>query len=100
MVEKALPITNKMAISIEYEGTGAPKVTAKGKGYMAQEIIQAAKEHGVPIQENSPLVELLSQVALDQEIPQALYEAVAQVLIFAYQVSGKEITPPSEEPFT
>ncbi len=97
MVEKDLSLANKIAISIEYEGTGAPKVTAKGKGYMAQEIIQTAKELGIPIQENSPLVELLSQVELDQEIPQALYEAVAQVLIFAYQVSGKEIEPPTKE---
>jgi flagellar biosynthesis protein len=93
MVEKELPLASNIAVSIEYEGTSAPKVTAKGKGYLAQEIIQTAKEFGIPIQENGPLVELLSQVELDQEIPPELYEAVVQVLIFAYQISGKEITP-------
>ncbi|MDA3806458.1 MAG: EscU/YscU/HrcU family type III secretion system export apparatus switch protein [Thiomicrorhabdus sp.] len=93
MVEKKLPLASNIAISIEYEGSSAPKVTAKGKGYLAQEIIQTAKEFGIPIQENGPLVELLSQVELDQEIPPELYEAVVQVLIFAYQISGKEISP-------
>ncbi len=97
MVEKDLPLASKVAISIEYEGTTAPKVTAKGKGFIAQEIIQTAKELGIPIQENGPLVELLSQVELDQEIPPELYEAVVQVLIFAYQISGKEITPMTPE---
>ena len=97
MDEKGLPLTTKIAISIEYEGTSAPKVTAKGKGYIAQEIIQTAKNLGIPIQENGPLVELLSQVELDQEIPPELYEAVVQVLIFAYQISGKEITPMTPE---
>lgn len=93
MSEKELFPSNKVAISLEYEGTAAPKVTAKGKGYVAQEIIKTAKELGIPIQENGPLVELLSQVELDQEIPPELYEAVVQVLIFAYQISGKEVTP-------
>ncbi len=97
MVEKDLPASSKIAVSIEYEGTSAPKVTAKGQGYIAQEIIQTAKELGIPIQENGPLVELLSQVELDQEIPPELYEAVVQVLIFAYQVSGKEIIPATPE---
>ncbi|WP_029407208.1 EscU/YscU/HrcU family type III secretion system export apparatus switch protein [Thiomicrorhabdus sp. Milos-T2] len=83
-------LADDLAISLEYEGSGAPKVTAKGRGYIAQEIIEAAKANNIPIQQNEELVELLSQVELDQEIPEALYEAVAQVLIFAYQLSGKE----------
>lgn len=97
MIEKDVSLTSKIAVSIEYEGSSAPKVTAKGKGYIAQEIIQTAKELGIPIQENGPLVELLSQVELDKEIPPELYEAVVQVLIFAYQVSGKEIAPTTPE---
>lgn len=98
MSQDPTELTNKIAVSIEYEGTGAPKVTAKGKGFIAQEIIQTASEHGIPIQENLPLVELLSQVELNQEIPEELYEAIAQVLIFAYQVSGKEILPEDPPP--
>ena len=88
--------TNKIAVSIEYQGTDAPKVTAKGKGYIADEIIQKAKEIGIPIQKDPTLVDLLSQVELNHEIPEELYEAIVQVLIFAYQVSGKEL--PEREP--
>lgn len=88
-------LADSIAVSLEYEGSGAPKVTAKGKGYIAQEIIETAKTHGIPIQQDPELINLLSQVELNQEIPEALYEAVAQVLIFAYQISGKS---PLENP--
>ncbi|GAB6069786.1 hypothetical protein JCM30760_08830 [Thiomicrorhabdus hydrogeniphila] len=82
-------LSDSFAVSLEYQGSGAPKVTAKGRGYVAEEIIKAAKKHNIPIQTDADLVNLLSQVELDQEIPEVLYEAVAQVLIFAYQISGK-----------
>lgn len=82
-------LADQFAVSLEYEGSGAPKVTAKGQGYIAQEIIETAKNHNIPIQQDPELVGLLSQVELNQEIPEPLYEAVAQVLIFAYQISGK-----------
>lgn len=88
-MKKNKTLSDSFAVSLEYEGSSAPKVTAKGRGYIAEEIIQAAKEHNIPIQSDPELVNLLSQVELNQEIPEALYEAVAQVLIFAYQISGK-----------
>lgn len=78
-----------VAVSLEYDGKGAPKVTAKGKGHLAQQILDIASSHDIPIKSDAALVELLSQVSLDEEIPEALYEAVVQVLIFAYQLSGK-----------
>ncbi len=86
-------LADKVAISIEYESasSGAPKVTAKGKGYIAEEIIQKATELGIPIQKDTALVGLLSQVELNHEIPEELYESIVQVLIFAYQISGKEL---------
>lgn len=84
-------ITNKIAVSLEYEGEGAPKVTAKGRGYIAQEILQAAEKHQIPIQKDHALVNLLSEVELNSEIPEKLYESVAQVLAFAYEVSGKKL---------
>lgn len=92
-----------IAVSLEYEGSGAPKVTAKGYGHMAQQIIESAEQHDIPIQKNADLVGLLSQVELDNEIPETLYEAVAQVLAFAYEISGKSIedkidpAPPSSD---
>lgn len=85
------PCFPQQAVSLQYDGDGAPKVTAKGQGVIAEEIIRRAKEHDIPIQDNHELVAMLSQVQLDQEIPDKLYEAVAQVLIFAYQISGKEV---------
>jgi len=87
-------LSDQVAVSLEYEGSGAPKVTAKGRGYIAEEIIEQARLHDIPIQKNHELVGLLSEVELNQEIPEQLYEAVAQVLIFAYEVSGKELPKP------
>lgn len=85
------PITldQNVAVSLEYAGEGAPVVTAKGTGLIAQQIIETAKQHNIPIQSDHQLVELLAQVELNEEIPEALYEAVVQVLVFAYQLSGK-----------
>ncbi|WP_245595656.1 EscU/YscU/HrcU family type III secretion system export apparatus switch protein [Hydrogenovibrio kuenenii] len=85
-----ITLDKSVAISLEYDGSSAPKVSAKGYGYIADEIIKIAKEHDIPITSDHNLVSLLSQVELDSEIPESLYEAVVQVLIFAYQLSGKQ----------
>lgn len=77
------------AVALHYDGTHAPKVTAKGSGAIAEQIIALAKEHGIPLQENKPLVELLSQLDLGDEIPEALYLAVAEIIAFAYMLNGK-----------
>ena len=82
-------LADKKAVSLKYSGSGAPIVTAKGKGHVAEQILAVAKEFDIPISEDLELVNLLSQVELDQESPEVLYEAVAQVLIFAYELSGK-----------
>ncbi|QCU90431.1 EscU/YscU/HrcU family type III secretion system export apparatus switch protein [Thiomicrorhabdus sediminis] len=84
-------LAEKIAVSLQYDSdeSSAPKVTAKGSGLIAQQIIETAEQHNIPIQKDHELVELLAQVELDAEIPATLYEAVAQVLVFAYQVSGK-----------
>lgn len=90
-------LSQQIAVSLEYEGEGAPIVTAKGKGYVAHEIIEMAKENHIPIQKNEELVGLLSEVELNHEIPEQLYEAVVQVLIFAYEISGKPIPGSKQE---
>lgn len=78
------------AVALQWEGgKQAPRVTAKGEGSLAEEIIALAKEHNIPIQENLPLVMALSQIELGDEIPRELYLAVAQVIAFAYYLSGK-----------
>lgn len=89
---KKPPFQKKTAVALKYDGTGAPKVTAKGSGLLADQILKLAEAHQIPIQQEAELVEVLAQIELEQEIPEPLYQAVAQILAFAYQISQK--TPP------
>jgi flagellar biosynthesis protein len=84
------------AVALQYDGKNAPKVTAKGTNEIAEQIIALAREHGIPIFENSDLLTLLSQLDLGDEIPQLLYRAVAEVIAFAYILTGK--TPENYQP--
>jgi flagellar biosynthesis protein len=79
------------AVALSYDASiqAAPKVIAKGKGDVAANIIEVAKEHHVPIQEDSSLVELLSQLQMNEVIPEQLYNAVAEVFAFIYNVDRK-----------
>jgi flagellar biosynthesis protein len=83
----ALP-KQQVAVALEYDYKGAPRVTAKGKGEVAANILALAREHGVTVEENPVLAEALSQVELDAEIPEALYRAVAEVLTFVLSARG------------
>jgi flagellar biosynthesis protein len=67
----------------------APQLVAKGKGMVADRILEMARKHRIPIQSDPALVEVLSQLDIDQEIPPDLYRAVAQVLAYVYRVSKK-----------
>jgi len=78
-----------LAVALHYEKPGAPRVTAKGHGEVGEQIIRTARAHGIPIEENAGLAEALSKVELDAEIPEALYRAVAEVLVFILRVAGK-----------
>jgi len=78
------------AVALHYSGKGtAPRVTAKGSGELAEQIIALAREHQIPLQEDPELIQLLAQIELGDEIPELLYIAVAEVLAFAYYVSGR-----------
>ncbi|SFL46752.1 flagellar biosynthesis protein [Paenibacillus sp. 1_12] len=81
----------KKAIALKYAPgeKSAPVLVAKGKGHMAEAIMRKAKENGVPIQEDSSLVEVLSKLELDQEIPPELYKLVAEILSFVYRSDGR-----------
>ena len=83
--KKSIPI----AVALQYDGTSAPKVTAKGKGIIAEKIMKIAEENNIPLHEEKQLVSVLSEVELGDEIPQALYVAIAEIIAFAYQISGK-----------
>lgn len=81
------------AVALHYDGAGAPRVTAKGRGETARRIVEIAGDHGVPLQRDDELAGFLAQVPLGDDIPRELYVAVAQVLVFAYEVSGKAPPP-------
>lgn len=78
-----------LAVALRYDGTSAPVVTAKGEGYVADEILRVAREHDIPIRDEPDLVRVLSKVRLGEEIPRSLYVAVAQVIAFAFMLKGK-----------
>lgn len=78
-----------IAVALKYDGKNTPKVTAKGEGFTAQQILAIAEKHNVPLQNEPELARILAQVPLGDEIPQQLYIAVAEVIAFAYFISGK-----------
>ncbi|WP_051317921.1 EscU/YscU/HrcU family type III secretion system export apparatus switch protein [Cohnella thermotolerans] len=81
----------RKAVALKYnpETASAPVVVAKGKGHLAEEIVRRAQENGVPIQEDPSLVEVLSKLDLEQEIPPELYRLVAEVLSFVYRADRR-----------
>jgi flagellar biosynthesis protein len=75
------------AVALAYlAGESAPKIVAKGRGLIAEEIIARAKEHGVYVHESKELVALLMQVELDKHIPPTIYRAVAELLAWLYHI--------------
>jgi flagellar biosynthesis protein len=80
---------SRLAVALQYDKTGAPRVVAKGKGSLGAKIIEVAKAHDIPIEENEVLAGALSNVELGDEIPAELYKAVAEVLIFVLRLSGR-----------
>ncbi len=87
------PIKN--AVALTYTETDvAPRVVAKGRGVMAEQIIARAHEHGVYVHESPELVSLLMQIDLDQRIPPQLYVAVSELLAWIYRLeSGQPVAP-------
>lgn len=83
--------TRKKAAALRYDAKkeSAPKVVAKGKGKIAEQIIQVARNNKVPIKDDPQLVEVLSTLDLYQEIPPELYRAVAEILAFVYRMTKK-----------
>ena len=78
-----------LAIALSYDGRRAPRVTAKGRGASADQILDLAREHDIPLEYDPELAGLLAQIPVGDEIPQALYLAVAEVIAFAFLLSGR-----------
>jgi len=81
----------KKAVALKYDGTKdiAPRVKAKGAGSIAEKIIQLAHEHGIPVKDDPDLVEVLSQLEIEDSIPPEIYIAVAELLSFVYSMNSK-----------
>ena len=83
-----------VAVALKWDGSGAPRVTAKGCGKTAQRILELAQEHDIPKLHEQGSVELLLLVNLDHEIPQSLYVAVAETIAFAYSLTNESQSSP------
>ncbi len=78
------------ALKYDVETDNAPKVIAKGKQETANNIIKIAKENNIPIKKDEDLVELLSQLEIDKEIPGSMYKAVAEIFSFIYDMTNRK----------
>ncbi|MCF6248231.1 MAG: EscU/YscU/HrcU family type III secretion system export apparatus switch protein [Desulfobacula sp.] len=80
----------KKAVALKYDrqNDGAPKIIAKGEGLVAQKIIDLAKEHDIPIKDDPDLIEVLSSLDINEEIPSEIYVAVAELLAFVYSANS------------
>jgi flagellar biosynthesis protein len=85
------PQKKRSAIALHYDldKDHAPKVTAKGKGAIADRILELARENNIPIHEDPDLIEVLSKLDLGQEIPADLYKLIAEVLVYVYRSNNK-----------
>jgi flagellar biosynthesis protein len=79
----------RQAIALSYDGHQAPTLSAKGDDALAEEILAIARQHEVPIYENAELVRLLARLELGEQIPEALYLTIAEIIAFAWQLRGK-----------
>ncbi len=82
---------DKKAVALKYENqrTSAPKVIAKGKGAIAQKIVEKADEYEIPIFQNEALANSLMEIELDEQIPPRLYKAIAEVFVWLMKSEKK-----------
>ncbi len=79
------------AVALRYDKSSAsiPKVVAAGRGELAEQIIAAAREAGIDIVEDPDLMEVLARIPLNDEIPEELFQAIAEILAFVYRINGR-----------
>jgi flagellar biosynthesis protein len=81
-------ITKAVALKYDRKKDNAPKVVAKGRGSIAEKIIEVAGKHHVPLYADQNLIQVLEAMDVNTEIPPQLYQAVAEVLVFIYRLNG------------
>lgn len=98
MIEKNF-MKKAAALKYDKEKDHAPKITAQGKGESAKNIIKIAEQNGIPIKKDADLVNMLSEIELNQEIPVELYKAVAEIFSFIYGISNEKPKGMDEKDF-
>ena len=83
----------RQAVALRYQPTKdrAPKLVAKGRGYLADKILELAREHDIPVRQDRNLLQILSHFDLNEEIPPEVYKAVAEILAFIYRLSNRRL---------
>ncbi|GAA0577462.1 EscU/YscU/HrcU family type III secretion system export apparatus switch protein [Caenispirillum bisanense] len=84
-----------VALAWNPEHDTAPRVTASGRGAVAEQILQLAWANGVRVREDADLAQILAAIDLDMEIPVEAYAAVAEIMLYVYRANGQEIPPPA-----
>ncbi len=87
--EEDKPMKRKTAVAMRYDAAldHAPRVVAKGRGVLAEQILAIAREHGVHIYEDPDFVELLAALDVNAQLPEELYRAAAEILAFVYRLN-------------
>lgn len=89
MSEEKPKIPSAVALTYDQVKDPAPRVSAKGKGPIAEQIIKVAEEHKIPIRKDAALIEILEKLDIDSVIPLEAYTAVAEILNYVYKVNAK-----------
>jgi len=87
------PHDRRQAVALRYESKEdrAPKLAAKGRGYVAERILELARQYNIPVRQDKNLLQILSRLDLNQEIPSEVYKAVAEILAFVYRLSNRQL---------
>lgn len=83
---------SRQVVALRYEPKKerAPRVVAKGRGYLADKILDLAREHNIPVRQDRNLLQILSRLDLNDEIPPEIYKAVAEILAFIYRLTNRQ----------
>jgi flagellar biosynthesis protein len=83
---------SRQTVALRYapKRDAAPKLVAKGRGFLADKLLELARLHNIPIRHDRNLVQILSRLDLEEEIPTEVYQAVAEILAFIYRLSGRD----------
>lgn len=91
MARKRIPRRQAVALRYRPGKDRAPTVSAKGDDYVADRIVEIARASGVPVREDRNLVQVLTLLDLDKEVPPAVYKAVAEILAWVYHLTHRPL---------